>query len=236
VRDERWSPTMILRTRMPLSAAPLVALGLLAAPAPTLAGELAAEARGGYFGMTAVDSAKAVFDSSAGFTWGAAGRYSFDLGIYVAGGVRTFSKEGERVFVARPAGPVARLDFPLKMTITPIFATAGYRFRQGKTIVPYAGLGGSITLYREESEVVGVPYEESKSKAGFHVVGGVEVGRGLLRFGAEVGWSTVPRAVGFGGVSEVYGEDDLGGWSVVGKVVIAFGGRKGEEQDEGDSE
>jgi hypothetical protein len=186
--------------------------------------------------MSAVDSAKAVFDSSAGFTWGAAGRYSFDLGIYVSGGVRTFSKEGERVFVASPAGPVARLGFPLKMHITPIFVTAGYRFREGKTIVPYAGLGGSITLFHEESEVVGMPYEESKSKAGFHVVGGAEVGRGLVRFGAEVGWSTVPNAVGFSGVSEVYGEDDLGGWSVVGKVVFAFGGKKGEESPEGASE
>jgi hypothetical protein len=227
---------MIVQAYMPMSVAALVALGLLAAPAPTLAGGLAAEVQAGYLGMTAVESAKAVFGSSGGFSWGAAGRYSFDLGIYVSAGVRTFSKKGERVFVALPAGPVAQLDFPLKTRITPIFATAGYRFREGKTIVPYAGLGGSITLFREQSEVVGMHYEESKSKAGFHVVGGAEVGRGLLRFGTEVGWSTVPNAVGFGGITEVYGEDDLGGWSVAGKVVIAFGGKKGEEPPGSDAE
>jgi hypothetical protein len=40
--------------------------------------------------------------------------------------------------------------------------------------------------------------------------------------GAEAGYTTVPDAVGLGGVTKVYGEDDLGGWHVVGKVVVAF--------------
>ena len=213
-----------------LALVALAVLGLSAGPAT--AGELAAEVQGGYFGMTASESATAVFNSSGGLTWGGAGRYSFDLGVYVAAGVRTFSKDGERVFVAGPGDPVARLGFPLSMRITPVFATVGYRLRDGKMIVPYAGLGGSLNLFREESEVAELVYEESKTKAGFHVVGGVEVGRGRFRFGAELGWSAVPSAVGFGGVSEVYGENNLGGWSVVGKLVIAPGGKKGAKPDE----
>jgi hypothetical protein len=225
---------MISRTHLPLALVVLAALGLSAAPAT--AGELAAELQGGYFTMTAVDSADAVFDSSGGLTWGGAGRYSFDLGVYVTAGVRTFSKEGERVFVSGPGRPVARLGFPLSMRITPVFATVGYRFRDGNMIVPYAGLGGSLNLFREESEVAELVYEESKTKAGFHVVGGAEVGRGRFRFGAEVGWSTVPNAVGFGGVSAVYGENNLGGWSVVGKLVIALGGKKDAEEDEAEPE
>jgi hypothetical protein len=179
--------------------------------------------------MTASNSAKAAFGSSGAFTWGGAGRYVFDKGFYVAAGVRTFSRDGERVFVAAPARPVAGLGFPLSIQVTPIFVTGGYRFRQGKMIVPYAGAGGSITSYTEESSVAGISYDESASKAGFHVVGGLEVGRGMFRFGAEVGWSTVPDALGLGGVSAVYNEDDLGGWSILGKVVIAFGGHKKDD-------
>ena len=97
--------------------------------------------------------------------------------------------------------------------------------------MPYAGLGGSITSYSEESSVAGISYDESRSKAGFNLVGGVEVGRGMLRFGAEAGWSTVPNAIGIGGVSSIYNEDDIGGWSVVGKVVVAFGGKKPPHDD-----
>ena len=44
-----------------------------------------------------------------------------------------------------------------------------------------------------------------------------------MRFGAEAGYSTVSGAIGKDGVSKVYGEDDIGGAYVVGKIVFAFG-------------
>jgi hypothetical protein len=193
------------------------------------AGEFGVEGLAGYFDMTASNSANAVFDSSGGLTWGGAGRFVLDRGFYLAAGVRTFSNEGTRVFVAGPGQPVASLGFPLSIRVTPVFLTAGYRFRHGKKIVPYAGVGGSLTSYTEESSVAGLSYDESSTKTGFHVVGGIEVGRGALRFGAEAGWATVPNALGLGGVSEVYGEDDLGGWTFLGKVVFAFGGGKKDD-------
>lgn len=208
----------------------LAALGVFLSAASGSAGELAAEGQVGYFSMAATQSAEALFDSSGGLTWGGAARYSLDKGIYFTAGVRTFSKEGERVFVAGPTDPVAPLGHPLSIRITPWFATVGYRFRQGKLIVPYGGVGGSITSYHEESTVAGIVYDDSRSKAGFHVMAGAEIGKGRLRFGAEAGWSMVSDALGVGGVSEVYGEDDLGGWTVLGKVVFAFGGRKVPEE------
>jgi hypothetical protein len=228
---------MTSRTRRSPTLVALAALGLFGLSAASgVAGELAAEAQVGYFSMAASKSADAIFDSSSGLTWGAAARYSFDKGIYVNVGVRTFSKDGERVFVAGPADPVARLGFPLSIRVTPWFATAGYRFRQGELIVPYGGLGASLTSYREESTVAGLVFDDSRTKFGFHLVAGAEVGKGRFRFGAELGWSTVSDALGVGGVSEVYGEDNLGGWSVVGKFVFAFGGKKtdAETKDEKD--
>lgn len=214
-------------TPLRLVLAPLMVIVLATGPAS--AGEFAAELGAGYFGMSASKSADALFDSSGGFTWGGAARYSFKGGIFVSAGARTFSKEGERVFLAGPTDTVARLGFPLSIRITPMFVTAGYRFREGKMVVPYAGIGGSLTSFTEESSVAGRSYDESRTQGGFHVVGGAEVGRGRFRFGAEVGWSTVPDAVGVGGVSAVYNENNLGGWSVMGKLVIAFGGKKAPE-------
>jgi hypothetical protein len=140
----------------------------------------------------------------------------------VSAGARTFSKDGERVFVATPNSVVQKLGFPLSIRLTPIFATVGYRFRNGKMIVPYAAVGGSITSYKEESDVAGEAFNTDSSKAGFLGAAGVEIGRGTFRFGAEAGYSAMPSALGLGGVSKVYGEDDLGGTYVIGKLIVAF--------------
>jgi opacity protein-like surface antigen len=201
----------------------LLAASVLAlAPLSARAGEIALEVHAGYFQMAAENSASALFDSRGGGTFGGAVRYTFWRGAYVSAGARTFSKEGERVFVAAPNAAVQKLGFPLKVTLTPIFLTAGYRFRDGKMIVPYVGIGGALTSYKEESEVAGESFDDDGSKAGFVGLAGVEVGRGTFRVGAEAGYTTVPDAVGLAGVSKVYGEDDLGGWHVVGKVIVAF--------------
>jgi hypothetical protein len=197
------------------------ALVFLAAT-PTTAGELAFEAHAGYFQMAAENSASAVFESRGGGTFGGALRYTVWRGAFVSAGARTFSREGERVFVATPTSPVQKLGFPLKLRLTPMFLAVGYRLRDGKLIVPYAGLGGALTSFKEESEVAGEAFDEDGSKAGFLGFAGVEVGRGTFRVGAEAGYTTVPDAVGLGGVTKVYGEDDLGGWHAVGKVIVAF--------------
>jgi hypothetical protein len=41
----------------------------------------------------------------------------------------------------------------------------------------------------------------------------------------ELGYSTVSSAIGFAGISKVYGEDDIGGFHVVGKVIFVFGSK-----------
>ncbi len=199
-------------------ACALAALGAT----PAAAGELAVEAHAGYFQMAAGNSASAVFDSRGGATFGGAVRYTFWRGAFVSAGAHTFSKEGERVFVAAPNSPVQKLGFPLKLRLTTMFLAVGYRLRDGKLIVPYAGLGGALASYKEESEVAGESFNADGSETGLLGFAGVEVGRGTFRVGAEAGYTTVPEAVGLGGVTKVYGEDDLGGWHVVGKVVVAF--------------
>ncbi len=208
---------MSIRTKSCLACA----LAALAAT-PVGAGELAVEAHAGYFQMAATNSASAVFGSSGGGTFGGAVRYTFWRGAFVTAGARTFSKDGERVFVANATSPVQKLGFPLRVRLTPAFLAVGYRLRDGKLIVPYAGVGGSLTSYKEESDVAGEAFNESHTDGGFLGFAGVEVGRGMFRVGAEGGYTTTSGSVGLGGVTKVYNEDNLGGWHVVGKVIVAF--------------
>ncbi len=212
------------RTAVRLAIAWFLSVPVLAAAAARPAGatELAVEGQGGYFTMNATNSATALFGSDGGGTFGGALRATVWRGVFVAAGARTFSKTGERVYVAAVNGPVQKLGFPLTWKVTPIFLQAGYRFRQGSLIVPYLAVGGVLTQYKETSEVTGQSFDVSASKAGFLGSLGVEVGRGLLRFAAEGGFSTAPNAIGNAGVSKVYNENDAGGKYVVGKVVLAF--------------
>ena len=208
----------------PMRGAFLAALLVLGIVTPASAGELAIAAEGGYLALSsAKKSAQAVFDgSSGGGTFGGSVRFAIDKGFFIAAGARHFSKEGQRVAVVDPTGPVFPLGHPLKVRLVPVYGQIGYRFRHGRTLVPYLALGAGSTSFREESTVGGVTTEESQSKTSEHVAGGVEYGRGGLRVGVELMFSTVPDTIGVGGVSKVYGETNLGGLSVVGRIAYAF--------------
>jgi len=201
-----------------------VPLALVLVPPSASPGSFGVEAQGGYFSMSATKSAQAIFDgSTGGGTFGGALRYVIPKGFYIAAGARTFSKSGQRVFVPSPAGPVAKLGFPLDVRITPIFGTVGYRFFEGRAFVPYLGVGAGVTKFREKSNVTGDVREESRGKASYHALFGLEYGAGMFRVGAEGMFTSVPDSIGVGGVSKVYGEKDLGGFSILGKVVVIFG-------------
>lgn len=213
---------MKMNPRLTARLLPLLAIAL--APSPARAGELAFEAHLGYFGLNASNSASAVFDSTGAPTFGGAARLTFWRGAFVTVGGRTLTRDGERVFVASANSAVQKLGFGLTMRTTPLFAMTGYRFRRGSLLVPYLAAGVAVTKFSESSEVTGESFDQKLTKTGFTGAAGFEVGRGLLRVGGEVGYTTVPSAIGTGGVSKVYGEDDIGGWHAVGKVVLSFNG------------
>ncbi|MBI3932504.1 MAG: outer membrane beta-barrel protein [Acidobacteria bacterium] len=203
--------------RLALGAVALVGL----AAGDALAQGFALSAHGGYFDLAgAKDSAEAVFGSSGGPTFGGEVAYGFDNGFYVAAGASYFKKDGERVFVADAGGPVFKLGHPLSARILPAYATLGYRFRRSTSLVPYVAIGGGITSYREESTVAGLESSASATKPSGRLVAGLELGRGSFRLGVEASYSTTPDTIGVGGVSKIYGEDDVGGFSVVGKIVF----------------
>jgi len=207
-----------LRRMVPAAAVVFALLGA----APAGAKEFAISLEGGWFDMTgARQSAKAVFDSSGGPTFGGTVRLGLGRGAWFVGaGARYFSRDGERVFVADATGDVFRLGHPLSARVMPVYALVGYRFRTGKRLVPYVAAGPGYTIFREESIVADIQEKNEKSVLSGHVAAGAEYGQGTVRFGAEVFYTVAPDSVGFGGVSKVYGEKDVGGLSFVAKVVF----------------
>lgn len=209
------------------SAALALAASTLLATAPAFAAAdhgFGIEGQVGYQDLTKLkNSAKAVFGSSGGVTFGGGVRYVFSKGFYVSGWARTFGKDGERVFIADKTSTVFPLGHPLKISIVPIQATIGYRFHMSGPLTPYLGVGGGVTKYHEESTVGGETTKVDESKGSGHLLGGVEVGHGTLRFGAEFAYAFAPNAVGLGGVSQIYDESDIGGFSAIGKLIFTFG-------------
>lgn len=213
------------RRRVALGAAALALASVVAVPRPATAGDFSIAAEGGYLDLAASKSAKAVFGSSGGATFGGSAAYRWSNGFYLSAGARYFSKKGERAFVADASSPAFSLGHPLTFRLIPVTATLGYRFRRQSMLVPYAGLGFGIASSHEESNTAGEIDTLDQTKASGHLVAGLEVGRGSWRVAGEVAYSSVPDALGLGGVSRVYGEKDAGGLSAVGKVLFAFGSR-----------
>jgi hypothetical protein len=193
--------------------------------APARASEMAVSLEGGWASLTnASKSAEAVFDgSSGGFTFGGSFRVGITPSFYVGVGGRYFSKDGERAFVASASGPAFGLCHPLTVRIVPIHALVGWRFRPETTLVPYIGLGVGATSYHEDSTVGELPEPEvSQTKASGLVNAGLEYGKGTVRFGVDLSYMLAPDTLGLGGVSQVYGEDDVGGFTALGKIVFVF--------------
>jgi hypothetical protein len=88
-------------------------------------------------------------------------------------------------------------------------------------LIPYVGAGLSSYGYRETSEFADSTENTSDRFTGFHVVGGAEYR--LLRLvtvGGEVTWSSIPDALGTGGVSAAFNENNLGGAAFRLKITV----------------
>lgn len=207
-------------------------LAVLAA-APARAQSIGVDFEAGYRTLSAADSAQAIFGSSSGFTWGGSAQYAFKMGLFLRAGGRSFSKSGERVFLADASSTPYPLGFPLEMSLTSFDLLAGWRFRLGdrkpSRFVPYAAVGVEFASYKEESTVAGLVEASDASKTGFQAVAGIEYGiTGGFSLAAEAGYSSVPSALGVGGVSKIYGEDDIGGFRVMGRLGYRFRIGKGK--------
>ena len=209
-------------------AAILAPTFLLALAAPGRGQTLGIDFDAGYRNLSASKSAKAIFGSSGGATFGGSVQYTLKRGPFLRVGLRDFGKTGEKVFVADATAQVFPLGFPLEVSITSVDLIAGWRFRLGSKkkpspFAPYVGVGAEIASYKEESTVAGLLESDEQSKTGFQFLGGLEYRAfGSFAISAEAGYSILSGAIGLGGISKIYGEDDIGGFRVMGRIGYRF--------------
>lgn len=218
-------------------SAPRVVLGcalaaVLAVPVSAAAQRRPAAARESWsvqgFGLagvtffTANETFDAILETSSGPMLGGGLRVVVPGGPYLEVGAWRFRQDGERAFVG-VGGDVFRLGIPATVTMTPLEVTAGWRFRGllGRRVTPYLGAGFTSLRYEETSEFAAADEDVNERFSGYHLTGGVEwrLHRWVALTG-DVMWTAIPDAIGGGGVSQVFEEDDLGGTSLRVRIVL----------------
>lgn len=168
--------------------------------------------------FAAPDTFNAIFGTEWGTFFGGGGQARWKNLLFEVTASR-FKKTGERVFVS--GGELFPLGIPATITIRPIEFTAAYRLPRLWRVRPYAGGGFGSQRYKETSSFSRPGEDVEQSDRSYHVVGGGELR--IWRWigaGAEVRYRAVRDAIGDGGVSKEYGETDLGGTSVLLRVIV----------------
>jgi opacity protein-like surface antigen len=142
----------------------------------------------------------------------------FWQGLFVDAGYSQLKLAGERVFIDQ--GTVYPLGIPVRITLRPLDLAGGWRFHVNR-ISPYAGAGVVVLSYAEESDFSSEGDDVDERKTGLLLLAGADVH--LLRFvsvGGELRYRAISAVLGSGGVSQVFGDDQLGGVALAARVVV----------------
>ncbi len=174
--------------------------------------------QGGYGSFNASESFNAVFGSSSAsfYGFGAEVRYRR---FFLQFNWEKTDKTGERVFVSGSE------TFPLgiedRLQVTPISVIVGYRFWRKGHLTLLAGAGIGSYGVKEEWDFALPTETVDESFTSYHLLFGVEYSvHRWVALRAEGQYTTVPDSAGVGGVSEVFGENDLGGPSFRIKLLV----------------
>ena len=173
--------------------------------------------------FTAADTFDAALSSPSGVFFGGGVEVVLPQQWFVALRLSHFGKSGERVFVHDDE--VFPLGIDMKVGITPIEVSAGYRFRpRGRTrsVIPYLGGGLGWHRYTETSDFAEAAENVSETFTGYHILGGAEYRLGrTFAIAGEGQWTTIPDALG--GVSsaaDAFGESNLGGFGFRVRFIV----------------
>jgi opacity protein-like surface antigen len=192
----------------------------IAAPPPAFAVRVFGEA--GVDRFAAGRSFNAVFGTYSGPVYGGGGELVINGRWFVRAGLWRFHDVGERA--VRLENQTFHLGIPLTVTILPVEVAAGIRFPVGRarTLIPYVGGGFGSHRYKETSPFSTGEENVDERFTGYQVLGGVEYRlHRVIGIAGEVQYTTVPDAIGAGGLSAEFGENDLGG--VIVRVRVLFG-------------
>ena len=172
--------------------------------------------------FTAVESFEAILDKSSGPIYGGGARVGLPWGgLFVDVGAWRFQDSGERAFIFNDE--VIPLGIPVKVTITALELSAGWRFRFSRLpkFIPYAAGGFTYLKYQETSDFATPAENMDENFKGYHVLVGAEYK--IIRWlgiAGEASWTTVPDSIGEAGVSDTFNETDLGGRTFRVKITI----------------
>lgn len=176
------------------------------------------------FGSTTFSSDQS-FDAVLGehgqTVWGVGGEATFWKGLFAGAHFSLNSElEGERVFVLD--GEVFPLGIPVRIKVRPIDIVGGWRFQfENSRFSPFAGGGVSIVSYDESSDFAEAGDDVSESGTGYVLLFGADFAlTDWLQVGGEFRYRGVSGALGEGGVSEEFGEDQLGGYTYSVRFVV----------------
>jgi hypothetical protein len=141
-------------------------------------------------------------------------------GLFVRVAATHTSVSGSRVIVD-PSKKVYSLHIPLNIEITPVEISTGWRFpvKQGDRVVPYVGAGLLLQRYKETSIPSINDADTHTTDTGLTLFVGAEISIKFIRIVIEGQYRTVPKTLGTAGVSEDFGEKNLGG----GVLRVGFG-------------
>jgi opacity protein-like surface antigen len=182
----------------------------------------------GHLSQTARDSFAAILGNSSGQVFGAGAELAFRQGFFVRADVSYFRDEGERVEMVD--GEIVPLGIPLTLSLTPIEFSGGYRLsavrfgRRGQVaLVPFVGAGAGVVRFREETDDEHPDEQTSERFTSYHMLVGLDVPLGKrVAIGGELTRRWVRDGLGSGGISEAFGETDLGGTTMWTRVRILF--------------
>ncbi|MEO8070494.1 MAG: hypothetical protein ABI652_03760 [Acidobacteriota bacterium] len=166
--------------------------------------------------LAARQTFNAVIDTSRVAAVGVGGEiFRQGAGVFYRGAVSSMQADGHRAIAANDQ--VIPLDIALTVRMRVVEAGGGWRFarRSSDRLVPYLGGAVLAVRYEESSALAGDEAQSPRWFPGVAGIGGVDYRvAGWLFAGAEAQFRRVPGALGDGGVSKVFDERDLGGFTL----------------------
>ncbi len=172
--------------------------------------------------FTATQSFDTIVGKHAGPLLGGGARVGLPWGgLFAEVGAWRFHARGERVFLSQ--GTRYPLGITDTINVTPIEISAGWQFRirRLRSFTPYVAGGYTSLRYQESSDFSASGEDVDQNFGGYHFRAGAEYK--VIRWigvAAEVQATSVPNAIGQGGVSKTFAESSLGGRQLRLKITI----------------
>jgi guanyl-specific ribonuclease Sa len=140
-------------------------------------------------------------------------------GLFVDVAFTQYKLDAQRVFIDQ--GTVFPLGIPVRVTMRPFDIVGGWRHKGRSRVSPYGGAGLVFFQYQEDSDFAIAGDDVSERQTGVVVLAGADVRVvRLVSVGGEFRYRAVDGVLGLGGVSQVFGDDQLGGLSFAARFSV----------------